>query len=173
MEKPKLIIDGKEYRDDRNVRTFQKKARKSKAIILTIEKKVEDDLFSPIPTPYIYCCNFGAASGLNQDNVIQFFKKFDGFLRIESEKSKPWITLVFDSAECASKLMFLHGKYSVEDFDRYFILYYAKNLPISQTEIIPNGLKLYPNFVNEEEEKNLISDIMNSEGEWEICTLTL
>lgn len=40
-EKPKIIIDGKEYRDDLNLKAFKKKERKAKEVILTREKKPE------------------------------------------------------------------------------------------------------------------------------------
>lgn len=67
-----------------------------------------------------------------------------------------------------------HGKYSVEEFDRYFILFYATTnaLPatglIENKEIIPEGLRLIQNFVSEKEEKDLITQIEASEGDWEM-----
>ncbi len=66
-----------------------------------------------------------------------------------------------------------HGKYSVEDFDRYFILFYATTLALpsdstEDKEIVPEGLRLIQNFVGEEEEKNLIEQIVASEGDWEM-----
>jgi alkylated DNA repair protein alkB family protein 8 len=177
-EKPKLFIEGKEYRDDLNLKAFKKKEKKAKEVILAREKKSEEELFSIEPTPYLYLCNLGAGSQpkLNQENVIQFFKKYNGFLRIEADKSKPWLILVFDTPQSAfSVASQLHGKYSVEDFDRYFIFFYATPLSLppdvlkENKEIIPDGLKLIQNFVNEVEEKELIDYVVKSEsGDWEI-----
>lgn len=40
-EKPKVFIDGKEYRDELNLKAFKKKEKKAKEVILAREKKPE------------------------------------------------------------------------------------------------------------------------------------
>lgn len=54
MELPnKLIIDEKEYRDDLSLKSFQKKERKAKAIILKIEKKQNGISFEKVNSKHL------------------------------------------------------------------------------------------------------------------------
>eukprot|EP01125_Pyxidicula_operculata_P019315 TRINITY_DN6997_c0_g1_i1.p1 TRINITY_DN6997_c0_g1~~TRINITY_DN6997_c0_g1_i1.p1 ORF type:complete len:597 (-),score=136.12 TRINITY_DN6997_c0_g1_i1:303-2093(-) len=167
-EKPKR--GGQAPRSDKLLQQKNnKKLTRAREVIAQKENKSIQELFTTTPRKYMYLANVGPGSGIKQEQIEEMFNKFDGFERVFAEKNKNYIMLRFatpKNAEVAYNA--LHGTHS-EEFNRPLFLFFAKTTPPNEGltwEDIP-GLVMIENFINEDEEKELVSQIESSPGEWQ------
>lgn len=132
-QQPKFLFDGREYRDDSKLKAYLKKERKAKEVILAREKRPAGIvLTAPVdvvsrqtncsrPPLHLTCTCATLALAHSPNSIrrkstssfrrcaLQFVHpdiQIEGFQRIEREKSKPWVLVVFDSSEVRAAINF-------------------------------------------------------------------
>eukprot|EP01124_Arcella_intermedia_P004748 TRINITY_DN1271_c0_g2_i2.p1 TRINITY_DN1271_c0_g2~~TRINITY_DN1271_c0_g2_i2.p1 ORF type:complete len:577 (-),score=146.76 TRINITY_DN1271_c0_g2_i2:43-1677(-) len=143
-------------------------------VIAKHEEKERNELFSDLPSRYMFLANFGPVSGIKQEQVISFFQKQDGFERVITPRNnRPYLVLQFSTPETASSCHAkLHTTTVDEWSDKVILLFYAKSAPAQDESYksIP-GLILIPDFITPEQELHIYQQIQSSEPSFELLNL--
>ena len=154
-------LDGKAY-------------RKTKKVLDKLNKEwgisVETE-----PTNYILVCNAGLTTGSTYEELVELFEKYGIIEDLLLLPDKSYSFLTFTEVDAASKAFkAVHANMPLPSQNNVLYLSYVSNIPNvinplsmwNQGSLVwPNGLEILNEFVNEEEEQQLLNSL-----DWNINT---
>jgi len=109
----------------------------------------------------IFVCNAGLTTATTNSDLVRVFSKFGPIDRVVMVPKKSYSFLIFareDSAEVA--MATVNGKVGLSDAGPLYLAFVASAPPVEdpwQDVALPEGLRLLPEFVTEEEEEELLA----------------
>jgi len=145
-------------KDDDN--KLSKKASKKAIRALMILKKDTGIEESKTATLTIFVCNAGLVTGCSSSDLLNIFSKFGPITYIFMVPKKSYSFLVFaNEASSKAAMDAIHGKVGFNEKGPLYLAFVDKPPDFKdpwKDHCLPNGLKIVPNFITQEQEKEIL-----------------
>jgi len=146
-----------------------RKVNKKQARALDILKKDTGIEESCGPSKVLFVCNAGLVTGVANSDLVRVFAKFGPIERVVMVPKKSYSFLVFTRVESAEAAMAgVHGKVGLSEGGPLYLAPVTCTPPVLDPwdqGAPPPGVRVIPDYVSEEEERELLGLLTWQEGE--------